>query len=172
MQTPLFVRPLMADERATLETGLRSPSAFTVRRCQSLLARAEGQPTTTIARDLRCTEQTVRNTIHAFHQRGLAALQPLSSRPHSTSTIFDVGTCEALGALWHQSPRTFGQPTSRWTLALAAKVSFAQGLTPRLVSDETMRVALRRLRVSWKRAKHWLTSPDPAYARKKNGAPS
>ena len=50
-QTPLFVRPLTADERATLETGLRSASAFTVRRCQILLASAERQPTTTIARD-------------------------------------------------------------------------------------------------------------------------
>ena len=80
------------------------------------------------------------------------------------------GGCESLRALLHQSPRTFGKPTSRWTLALAAEVSFAQGLTPRLVSDETIRVALRRLRVSWKRAKHWITSPDPAYLRKKNGA--
>jgi hypothetical protein len=69
-------------------------------------------------------------------------------------------------------PRTFGQPTSRWTLALAAEVSFAQRLTPRLVSDETVRLALRRLRVSWKRAKHWITSPAPAYARKKNGTTS
>ena len=170
MQTPLFVRPLTADERATLETGLRSSSAFTVRRCQILLTSAEGQPTTAIAGSLRCTDQTVRNVLHAFHQRGLPVLQPLSSRPHTTSPIFDAGACEALRALLHQSPRTFGQPTSRWTLALAAKVSFAQGLTPRLVSAATIRVALRRLRVSWKRAKHWITSPDPAYARKKNGA--
>jgi len=167
MQTPLYVRPLLADERATLETGLRSASAFTVRRCQILLASAEGQVTTTIAPNLRCTEQTIRNVIHAFHQRGLAALQPQSSRPHTTATIFDMGTCEALRALLHQSPRTFGKPTSRWTLALAAEVSFAQGLTPRLVSDEAIRVALRRLGVAWKRAKHWITSPDPAYARKK-----
>jgi transposase len=170
MQTPLFVRPLLADERATLETGLRSSSAFTGRRCQILLASAEGQVTTTIAHDLRCTEQTVRNALHAFHHRGLTALQPQSSRPHTAATIFDVGTCEALRALLHQSPRTFGKPTSRWTLQLAAEVSFAQGLTPRLVSDEAIRVALRRLGVAWKRAKHWITSPDPAYRRKKNGA--
>jgi transposase len=170
MQTPLYVRPLLADERATLETGLRSASAFTVRRCQILLASAEGQTTTTMAHALRCTEQTVRNALHAFHQRGLAALQPQSSRPHTMATIFDMGTCEALRALLHESPRTFGKPTSRWTLALAAEVSFAQGLTPRLVSDEAIRVALRRLGVAWKRAKHWITSPDPAYARKKNGA--
>jgi transposase len=172
MQTPLFIRPLTADERATLETGLRSSSAFTVRRCQILLASAEGQSTPTIAHDLRCTDQTVRNAMHAFHQRGLAVLQPLSSRPHTLAPLFAAGACESLRALLHQSPRTFGQPTSRWTLALAAKVSFAQGLTPRLGSDETMRVALRRLRVSWKRATHWITSPDPAYARKKNGATS
>jgi len=170
MQTPLFVRPLTADERATLETGLRSSCAFTVRRCQILLASAEGQPTTAMAGSLRCTDQTVRTVIHAFHHRGLAVLQPLSSRPHTTSTIFDAGACEALRALLHQSPRTFGQPTSRWTLALAAEVRCAQGLTPRLVSTETIRLALRRLRVSWKRAKHWITSPDPAYLRKKNGA--
>jgi transposase len=170
MQTPLFVRPLTADERATLETGLRSSSAFTVRRCQILLASAEGQSTTVMAGSLRCTDQTVRNVIHAFHQRGLTVLQPLSSRPHTLSTIFDAGTCESLRALLHQSPRTFGKPTSRWTLALAAEVSVAQGLTPRLVSDEAIRVALRRLGVAWKRPKHWITSPDPAYARKKNGA--
>jgi transposase len=135
-----------------------------------LLASAEGQSTTTIAHTLRCTDQTVRNAIHAFHRRGLAVLHPLSSRPHTTSTIFDAGTCESLRALLHHSPRTFGQPTSRWTLQRAAEVSFAQGITPRLVSDEAIRVALRRLGVAWKRAKHWITSPDPAYARKKNDA--
>jgi len=39
------------------------------------------------------------------------------------------------------------------------------------VSTETIRLALRRLRVSWKRAKHWMTSPDPAYLRKKTARP-
>ena len=170
MQTPLFVRPLTADERATLETGLRSASAFTVRRCQILLASAEGQTTTTIARHVHCTDQTVRNALHALHQRGLTVLQPQSSRPHTTSTVFDAGVCESLRALVHQSPRTFGKATSRWTLALAAEVSFTQGLTPRLVSDETIRLALRRLGVAWKRAKHGMTSPDPASLRKKKDA--
>jgi hypothetical protein len=170
MQTPLYVRPLTADERAIVETGLRSSSAFTVRRCQILLARAEGPSTTTMAHDLRCTDQTVRNAMHAFHQRGLTALQPQSSRPHTPATLFDAGTCAALRALWHQSPRTFGKPTSRWTLQLAAEVSFAQGVPPRLVSDAAIRVALRRLGVAWKRAQHWSTSPDPAYLRNKHGA--
>ena len=170
MQAPLFVRQLSTDERAALETGLRSASDFTVRRCQMLLASAEGQPTTTIARSLRCNDQTVRNAIHAFDHRGLAALQPKSSRPHITQATFDAPARERLRALLHQSPRSFGKETSVWTLELAAEVSFAEGITARLVSDETIRAALAALGVRWKRAKHGITSPDPEYARKKNGA--
>jgi transposase len=170
MQAPLFVRPLTADERTTLEARLRSSAGFTVRRCQMLLASAEGQHTTSIARTLRCNDQTVRNAIHAFNQRGLAALQPTSSRPHTTQATFDARRRDQLRALLHQSPRTFGKDTSVWTLDLAAEVSFAQGITPRKVSGETIRAALAHLKVGWKRAKHWITSPDPAYARKKNGA--
>jgi transposase len=141
-----------------------------VRRCQILLASAEGQTTTTLAHALRCTEPTVRNALQAFHQRGLAVLQPQSSRPPTPHTIFDPGTCEALRALWHQRPRTFGQPPSRWTLQLAAEVSCAEGLTPHLVSAEAIRGALRRLGVTWKRAKHWITRPDPASRRKQTDA--
>jgi hypothetical protein len=35
------------------------------------------------------------------------------------------------------------------------------------VSIETIRLVLKRLKVGWQRAKHWITSPDPDYARKK-----
>jgi transposase len=35
------------------------------------------------------------------------------------------------------------------------------------VSGEVIRRALKRLDINWKRAKHWMTSPDPHYARKK-----
>jgi hypothetical protein len=32
----------------------------------------------------------------------------------------------------------------------------------RRMSIETIRLALKRLGVGWQRAKHWITSPDPA----------
>jgi hypothetical protein len=171
MQAPLFIRPLAADERAALEAGLRSASGFTVRRCHILLASAAGQHTSTLAHTLRCNDQTVRNAIHDFHARGLPALQPKSSRPHTTHATFDADGLERLRAILHQSPRVFGQDTSVWTLELAAEVSFAQGLTSRRVSDETVRTAMAPLGVRWKRAKHWITSPDPAYVRKKTPRP-
>jgi len=34
MKRPIYVRPLSDAERETLEAGLRSPDAFTLRRCQ------------------------------------------------------------------------------------------------------------------------------------------
>jgi len=170
MQAPLFVRPLTADEHSALEAGLHSASGFTVRRCHMLLASAAGQHTTIIAETLRCNDQTVRNAIHAFNLRGLAALKPGSSRPLTDATIFDPARRDQLRALLHQSPRTFGKPTSLWTLALAAEVCFAEGITPHLVSDETIRTAIHALGMSWKRAKHWITSPDPAYVQKKSDA--
>ncbi|GAC1465885.1 MAG: hypothetical protein PVSMB7_10720 [Chloroflexota bacterium] len=68
------------------------------------------------------------------------------------------------------SPRDFGHPTSVWTLELLAEESARQGLSARRVSDETVRMAIKRLGTSWKRAKHWITSPDPAYHRKKGDA--
>jgi transposase len=119
------------------------------------------------ARQLGCDDQTVRNAIAAFNARGLAALRKGSSRPHRIHAAFDLARGEQLRTLLHQSPRTFDKPTSVWTLELAADVSFEQGLTPERVSGETIRVTLQRLGVRWKRAKQWITSPDPEYARKK-----
>jgi transposase len=167
MRPPIYVRPLTEAERQQVEAGLHSAQAFTLRRSQIILASARGAPVLHIARELGCGDQTVRNTIHAFNEQGVAALRPGSSRPRTLHTVVTPERAERLRALLHQSPRTFGQPTSVWTLDRAAQVSFEQGLLPERVSGETIRLALKRLGVGWKRAKRWITSPDPAYARKK-----
>ncbi len=168
MQAPLFVRPLTDRERATVTAGLRSPAAFTLRRCQILLASARQEHVPAIARALGCNTQTVRNAIHAFNQSGLDVLSEGSSRPHRISAAFDAAAAERLRALLHQSPRRFDQPTSLWTLDLAAEMCASEGITDERVTGETIRVTLRRLGVRWQRAKQWITSPDPGYARKKS----
>jgi hypothetical protein len=43
-----------------------------------------------------------------------------------------------------------------------------EGVTARLVSAETICLALQRLGTNWRRAKLWITSPDLAYVRKKS----
>jgi transposase len=170
MKPPLFVRPLTDEERAALRAGLRSPVAFALRRCQILLASADGLRPAQIAERYGCASQSARNAIRAFAAEGLECLKEKSHRPRSIRPEIDEAGCERLRALLHRSPRDFGKPTSLWTLALAAEVAFAEGITPRLVSDETVRQALKRLGVGWKRAKTWITSPDPAYLRKKGRA--
>ena len=170
MHPPIFVRELSRAERAQLEAGLRAPSAFTVRRAQIVLLSAAGRRPSEIAPGLCCAVQTVRNGIRAFNAAGLAALTAGSPRPRSAAPVLDGAKRERLRALLHQSPRAFGQPRSTWTLALLARVAHAQGLSATVLSPETIRQALVRLGVNWRRAKHWLTSPDPAYARKKTGA--
>jgi transposase len=170
MQAPLFVRPLTDTEHAALIAGLHSSAAFTLRRCQILLASARREHVPAIAHALCCNTQTVRNAIHAFNRSGLDALSEGTSRPHRIVAAFDTTAAERLRAMLHQSPRTFGKPTSIWTLDLAAAVCADEGITTERVTGETIRVTLKRMGVRWQRAKQWITSPDPAYTRKKGDA--
>jgi transposase len=171
MKRPIFVRPLSDAERQSLEAGLRSPDAFTLRRCQILLASADGQNAYQIAHNLGCNPQTARNAIHIFNLEGLReALQRGSQRPHTIHRSFDEEGAEALRQMLHRSPREFGKQSTLWTLAMAAEVSFEEGLTKERISGETVRATLSRMGVGWQRAKHWITSPDPLYERKKGGA--
>src|SRR3954462_8610865 len=180
---PLFVRELSDPERHALQAGLRSSDGFTVRRCHILLASARGDTTTIIAQAVGCTPQAVRNVLRAFETRGLAGGAPPTPRPptrpqhfgaprrpHTAAKIFDAERSQQLKALLHQSPRQFGKARSTWTLALAAEVCAEHGITAERVSLETIRDALKRLGVGWRRAKTWITSPDPQYALKKTGA--
>jgi transposase len=170
MKPPLFIRALTDPEREAIRAGHRSPDAFTLRRCQILAASAAGCRPAQIAATLGCATQTVRNALAAFQAEGLACLAPKSRRPKTAQPALVGERAERLRALLHRSPRDFGKPTSLWTLALAAEVAFAEGITERPMSDETIRQAMKRLGIGWKRAKTWITSPDPAYLRKKGRA--
>jgi transposase len=169
MRPPIFVRPLTDAERQAVTAGLRSSDAFVLRRCQILLASARGERAPRIAAQLGCDDQTVLDALHAFNAVGLACLQKRSTRAHRTRLVFGSEQAERLRVLLHRSPRDFGKPGSLWTLAWAAEVSVAEGIVSTRVSGETIRQTLLRLGISWERAKHWITSPDPAYARKKGG---
>jgi transposase len=163
MRPPIFVRPLTDGETRTLEQGLRSSEAATLRRWQIVLASANGQTAPQIARTLGCSDEWVRQVIRAFEAAGLASLVRRSRRPHTIHVAFDAEGAEALRELLRRSPREFGKPTSLWTLALLAEVAAEEGITDAVVSAETIRQTLQRLGVRWQRAKTWLHSPDQAW---------
>jgi transposase len=165
-----MVRELNPEELVTLKQGLRSSDAFTLRRCQILLASNQGHTPQQVSAQLSCSDQCVREAVHAFHQEGLSCLKAKSHATHTNQSALDAAGLERLRGLLHQSPRQFSQNTSLWTLKGLAQVSLAQEITSREVSAETIRRALKRLGENWKRAKQWITSPDPRYEQKRGAA--
>jgi transposase len=157
----MYVGHLPSDEQRRLEKGLRSRDAFELRRCQILLASARGGRPSQIAAHLGCTPQTVRNTIRAYWADATRCLRSRSSRPKTAAPMLDEAKRERLRAILHETPRSFGKLTSPWRLRLAAEVCFEQGVTCRRVSIDSIRRALQRMGVGWKRANHWIMSPDP-----------
>ncbi len=167
MRSPIFIRPVTEDEQHQIQVGLRSSDAFVLRRCQIVLASARGERAPLIAHHLGCDDQTVRNVIHRFNANGLGALHQGSSRPHRLRTAFTEEGAQQLKDLLHRSPREFEKERSTWTLELIAQVCLEQGIIAVPISDESVRRALKRLKTNWKRAKHWIPSPDPHYLLKK-----
>jgi len=163
-----FVRPPTAEERQALEQGRKSADAFTVRRSQIVLASADRMAPADIGRVIGCTSQAVRNAIRAFEANGVGCLAAKSHARKDPGRVWDRSRDDDLKDLLHRRPREFGKPTGLWTLALVAEVCHDKGWTPRKLSVEAIRHALIRLGVGWKRAKRWITSPDPEYATKKS----
>ena len=168
MKASLYVRPLLGDEEPLLQKSLKSRDSFSVRRAQLILASARGVSVPELSRQTLFPRSTIRALIHQFNEQGLGALSRGSHRPKSSRALLDPSLCEQIAHLLHQSPRVWGQNSSLWSLKRLALVLHQQGSTPHVVSHETVRRALMRQGLSWKRAKHWITSPDPGYARKKS----
>ena len=172
MRRSLSIRPLTQEEQSSLRSGLRSGNAFVLRRCQILLASARGDSVEQIHTSLGFSRQGVRDVLHAFGDEGLVALTRRSNRPKTgpkaRPTLAEKER-ELLQRILEQSPRVFGKPASLWTLTLLAQVVQEQGLSSHVLSLETIRVALHRLGLHWKRAKNRINSPDLAYTRKKTG---
>ena len=168
MKHPLYVRKLTKKEKQAVQAGVRSKDSFVIRRSQIVLASERGQKAIDIAKTLGCDDQTVRNVIKGFNQDGIAVLKEGSRCPHNTQAAFSTKSVEQLKEILHQSPRNFGKATSLWTLALAAEISYENKLIQERVSGETIRATLKRFGMKWTRAKHWITSADPDYERKKN----
>lgn len=87
---------------------------------------------------------------------------------HDDQRAFDDEARQRLQELVQQSPRDVGYEASLWTLDMLTQASFDQGVTSAPVSGETVRATLKAMGITWRRAKHWISSPDANYAVKKS----
>jgi hypothetical protein len=94
MKPPLSIHPVTDEERAALDAGLRSHDAFTVRRCHILLASAERQRPSALAKTLRCAPQPVRHVLHALEARGLACVPHGSNVPLTVEPVLHAAKRE------------------------------------------------------------------------------
>lgn len=166
---PLYARRLTEEERSQLRQSLKARSGFTVRRAQMILKSAdEGLKVGDIAEELGCSDQTVRDAIHAFHNEGLTCLELKKAGRKDDQRAFDSTAREQLRQLVRRSPRDYGHESSLWSLDMLAETSVQEGLVQTTITGETVRATLVAMGINWRRAKKRITSPDKHYERKKS----
>jgi len=152
-------QPLLAlsdDERQQLKVGLRSSKAFTLRRCQILLASAEGEAPRRIAHIVGCTTTTVSHVITDFRSRGITCVHEELRRPGASPRgcprVEDKkpGIIEALEQLLADD--IAGDPMSERKWVRVTQVSLSQQLTEQgyRVTDKTVARLLKGMGFSLK----------------------
>ncbi len=164
---PVFVRAMTEEETQALEKAKRDADACRMKRAQILVASDQGLTTFEIEKQFGYSAEYARQMIHRFNEQGIDCLPRKSSAPLTVKPFIDQQKCQQIKQMMHQSPRNFGKSNSVWTLTLVAEVLAEQGVSPRRMANETIRAAMKSGGISWKRAKDWITSPDPQYELKK-----
>jgi transposase len=133
-----------------------------LRRAGIVLASVQGRPANEIAVMFAATENYVREVIHAFHEKGFAALDPKwsGSRP----TKFGPAARDLICRIARATPSAVGQPFTTWSLTRL--VSYLREHHRLIVSTETTRRVLRKAGITWQRTKTWKISRDPDFAAK------
>jgi transposase len=129
-----------------------------VRRAMIIMASASGTPVSAIARLVAADEDTVRDVIHLFNARGLAALDPrwAGGRPRLISDD-DIAVVVMAATT---RPEKLGLPFTRWSLRkLAAYLAGAP--EPVRIGRERLRQILHARGISFQRTRTWKESTDP-----------
>jgi len=137
MAEPVRARRLNDQEGQRLQQIVRrgKHGSIRVRRAMIIMASASGTPVPAIARLVAADEDTVRDVIHLFNQKGLAALDPrwAGGRPRLISDD-DV---EFIVAAATSRPEKLGLPFTHWSL---------RKLAAYLAGDSTRAVTIGRER--------------------------
>ena len=116
MAEPVRARRLTDQEGQRLQQIVRrgKHGSVRVRRAMIIMASASGTPVSAIARLVAADEDTVRDVVHLFNEKGLAALDPrwAGGRPRRISDD-DVNVIVAAAAT---RPEKLGLPFTCWSL--------------------------------------------------------
>jgi transposase len=158
MAEPVRARRLTDQEGQRLQQIVRrgKHGSIRVRRAMIIMASASGTPAPAIARLVAADEDTVRDVIHAFNAKGLAALDPrwAGGRPR----LISDDAIKVIVATATTRPEKLGRPFTRWSIRKLAAHLAAHGTA---VSRERLRQILRERGISFQRTRTWKESADP-----------
>jgi transposase len=161
---------LRSSDRSLLEhLAERTQQAAELRRVLALLWLDDGDDVSEVADRLRVSRQTVYNWAERFQNRGDADLDECladrarSGRPPTAQGIIDP----LLEAVIDDDPRDWGYPATVWTAPLLRQfLSDVHGL---VVSAQSVRLAIARLEILWKRPRHRLAQRPDTWRQAKGG---
>ena len=159
MAEPVRARRLTDQEGQRLQQIVRrgKHESVRVRRAMIIMASASGTLVPAIARLVAADEDTVRDVIHAFNAKGLAALDPqwAGGRPR----LISDGDIEVIVTAARTRPEKPGRPFTRWSLRkLAAYLAEGPGVC---IGRERLRQVLHARGISFQRTRTWKESCDP-----------
>jgi transposase len=161
---------LTTKQRMALRTfASETAAARLLRRAQALLWLDRGEPIDDIATRLDVSRQSIYNWANTFQQRrGLdmqarLADEPRSGRPRTALGIIDP----LIEAVIDDDPHAYGYHATTWTAPLL--VAYLHDAHQRDVSEPSVKLALQRLRLRWKRPRHTLALRPPTWRQSKGG---
>jgi transposase len=162
-QPEVFVRALDPAEAQRLVKITRTTrDRIRLRRAGIVLASFQGRSAGEAAAMFAATAEYARGVIHAFNEKGFAALDPKWSggRPRR----FGPAVRELICRTAKTPPQRLGLPFTTWSLT---KLVEYLGDHARVeISTETVRQILRRAGIRWQATKTWKASRDPDFAAK------
>ncbi len=141
-----------------------------LKRAQALLWLDEGDSIEEVAQRLRVTRQTVYNWIARFAARSGVPLEvrladySRSGRPRTALEVID----DLIDQVIDHDPRQLGYRSTIWTAPLLQYyLAEEHGIE---VCVKSVRLAIKRLLIRWKRPRHRLALRDPHWQQAKGGS--
>jgi transposase len=162
-QPEVFVRELDPAEAQRLVKITRTArDRVRLRRAGIVLASVQGRSAAEAAAMFAATAQYAREVIHAFNDKGFAALDPKWSggRPPK----FGPQVRELICRVARTPPQQVGLPFTTWSLNKLVEHLRARHRIQ--ISIDTVRRILRVAGVRWQATKTWKASRDPRFAEK------
>jgi len=162
----LFVRELSDGEAEhLLRLARRSKNPTKQHRAMLLFASYQGQSVPEIARMHRASATHVAELIHAFNERGFAALDPRKGggRPRR----IDEAQRAAIVKVALARPRDLGEPFTDWSLTKLHRHLLRRRIVPTISASQLWRI-LHDHGIRFQHHKTWKASPDPDFEAKKN----